>query len=137
MKNIKNIKKRKMGGRKKGYIAILAVLVLLSVTGSLAAALVMLSIGSNQSVEALRRGEQALFFSESCAEEALLQIARDPDYASGNFRLPEGECGVSVEKDGMDYAIRAVGNGENYKRSLIVEVTLGDSEINATSWKEE
>jgi len=68
----------------KGYIAILAVLVLLTVTGGIATTLLLTSIGEVQSVEALRQGEQALLFSESCLEEGLLRIIRDPDYSGEN-----------------------------------------------------
>jgi hypothetical protein len=132
-----NVRQKNNCKTKSGYIAILAVLVLLSVTGGLAAALTALSIGSNQSAEALRQGDRALFFSESCAEEVLLQIVRNPDYSGGNFQLPEGECETVVEKNESTYIIQAAGSSDDYKRRLAVEASLEASKIVATSWREE
>jgi|GEM_PF-1751509 len=123
--------------RKKGYIAILAVLVLLTVTGGAAATLILLSTGSNQAAEALRSGEHALFFSESCLEESLRQIILDPNYTGGNFQIPEGECETNVENNGGNYTIHALGKGAQYKRGVVAEALLGAEKMEITSWKEE
>jgi hypothetical protein len=127
----------KIFSNQKGFMMILAVLLLLAVTGGLALTLSLLSIGSNQSEGALWNGEQALFFSESCLEEGLLRIKKEADYSGGTFQLPEGECELGVEKNGFSYSITAVGKGTDYQRSLRAEALLDASGIHVSSWREE
>jgi len=121
----------------KGYIAILAVLVLLTVTGGIATTLLLTSIGEVQSVEALRQGEQALLFSESCLEEGLLRIIRDPDYSGENFEIPQGACEVTVEKNEEEYIIQAAGKNAPFERRVIAEAVFGAEELQVVNWKEE
>lgn len=121
----------------KGYITILAVLVLLAVTGAMATTLTLISIDANKTEEALRQGEQALLFSESCLEEGLLQIIRNPAYSGENFTMPQGGCEVTVEKNNEEYTIHATGKNAKFERSLAVNAVINVSELQVTSWKEE
>ncbi len=122
---------------KSGYVVIVAALVLLAVTGGMAAAITMLSVGANQSAEALRQGEQALLFSESCMEEGILRLIRDYDYAGDNFHINGRECEVGVEKDGDDHVIRAEAANNKFARAVKAMVLLSESEISIRSWKEQ
>lgn len=125
---------------KKGYVAILAALMLLAVTGTIASVLIFSSIGTSQLAESLRRGEAALLLSESCAEEIFLRIMRDAEgdfEGTHTFSLPAGECSVSVTKEGTDYAIQAIGGDEKYERNVAIETTFDGTVLQVNSWKED
>lgn len=115
----------------------LAVLVLLVVTGGIATTMMLVSTDGIQSGEALRNGEQALLFSESCLEEGMLQVIHDPTFEGKNFSIPQGDCEVVVEKNGEIYTIRATGKNTRFEKSVVVEAVLGVEKLEATSWKEE
>src|SRR3990172_1857394 len=113
----------------KGYVTILAALVLLAVTGAIATTLTLVSIDANKAEEALRQGEQALLFSESCLEEGLLQIIRDPNYVGESFKMPQGNCEVTAEKNNETYTIRATGKNAGFERNVMAKAILDVSEL--------
>ena len=117
----------------------LAVLVLLVVTGAAAGVLVFASIDTTQSAQAFVDGDNALFFSESCLEESFVQIIRNPDYAEKNFQLPDGDCEINIEKNNTAYVIHAIGkiSDSKYQHGVVVEVSLDGTKLNVVSWKEE
>lgn len=121
----------------KGYMTIVTVLVLLAVTGSIAATLTFVSIDATQSAEALRQGDQALLFSESCLEEVLLQIARDPAYSGKNFAMPQGSCEVTVAESGGTYDIHVVGKNDKFERGVAATAILDLAGVKISNWKEE
>jgi hypothetical protein len=121
----------------KGYVSILAALILLVVTGGIATTMLLVSSDNLRSGEALRQGEQALLLSESCLEEGLLRIIRDPAYAGENFAIPQGECAVGVEKEGETYIVRATGGNAQFGRHVVAEAVLDGLGLQVNSWKEE
>jgi len=126
---------------KKGYMAIVTVLVLLAVTAGIASTLTFFSLDKAQGEDALSKGQQALYFSESCAEEGMLRTihATDPTtYAGDTFTIPQGECDVMVTDDNGAYTLHAVG-GKNghYVRGVAVEFALDIDKLRVTDWKEE
>jgi hypothetical protein len=121
----------------KGYITILATLILLAVTGGIATALLFSSTDTIQAQEVLRQGDQALLFSESCLEDGLLQITRNPDYKGSNFEMPQGHCEVAVEKNDTNYIVQAIGKNAKFERKVIAEVSLDLTGLKINSWREE
>lgn len=121
----------------KGYMTILAALALLVVTGGIATALMFSSIDASSSQEALRKGDQALLFSESCAEEGLLQIAKNQNYGGGNFDFPQGSCEVAVENNSGTYIVSATGKNDYFEKKLVAEAVLDADKLRVTNWKEE
>ncbi len=120
----------------KGYVTILAALVLLAVTGGIAFTLTTVSIDALEAGEALRQGEQALFFSDACLEEGMLQIIRDPATTGKNIQMPTGSCEISIEKSSDEYTINAVGKNGAFRRAIEAKASLGVTQLNITSWKE-
>jgi type II secretory pathway component PulK len=121
----------------KGYMAIVTVLVILAVTGGIAAALTFLSIDANQAEQSRQRGNQARLFSEACLEAGYLDIVRDQNYSGSNFQMPEGECQVTVALDNGTYTVHALGKGEAYERSVSGQVVMDPDKLRVVSWKEE
>lgn len=125
---------------KKGYLAIVTVLVLLAVTVGIASTLTFFSIDQARSEDALVKGQQALYFSESCAEEGMLRTKRATDpttYPGEIFSLPQGECEVSVSNDSGTYTLHALGKNDNYQRGIAATFTLETDKLKVSDWKEE
>ncbi len=120
-----------------GYVTILAVLVLLAVTGGIATALLISSTDAMQSQEAFRQGDQALLFSEGCLEEGLLQITKDPTYSGKTFSMPQGTCEVTVENNNGIYTIHATGKNTKFEKSVVAEASLIAEKLQIANWREE
>ena len=121
----------------KGYITILAVLVLLAVTGGIATTLIFSSTDNIQGQDALERGDQALLFSESCLEEGLLQIIKDPTYSGKNFTMPQGDCEVIVESNNGIYTVHATRKNAKFEKSIVASANLDAEKLTVVSWREE
>ncbi|KKR21921.1 MAG: hypothetical protein UT50_C0002G0012 [Candidatus Moranbacteria bacterium GW2011_GWA2_39_41] len=121
----------------KGYVTILAVLVLLAVTSGIATTLIFSSTDAVESRESLRQGSQALLFSEACLEEGLLQIIKDPTYSSETFTMPQGDCEIAVENNSGIYIIHATGKNAKFEKSVIAQVNLDAEKLIVLSWREE
>jgi len=126
---------------KKGYMAIVTVLVLLAVTVGIASTLTFFSLDKAQSQDALAKGQQALYFSESCAEEGMLRTihATDPTTYSGDtFTIPQGQCEVTVANDSGTYTLHAIGGKDGqYVRGVAIDFALDVDKLRVINWKEE
>ena len=121
----------------KGYMAVFTVLILLAVTAGIASTLTFVSMDNAESQDAISKGQQALYFSESCAEEAILRVIHDQTYSGGTFDLPQGQCEVSVSSDNGTYSLQALGKNENYQKHIAVQFILQAEKIQVVDWKEQ
>jgi len=124
----------------KGYMAIVTVLVLLAVTAGIASTLTFFSLDKAQGEDALTQGQQALYFSESCAEEGLLRTIHAPDpttYAGDTFQIPQGECDVTVTDNNGTYTLHALGKNDQYQRGVTADYVLNTGKLQVSDWKEE
>lgn len=123
-----------------GFIAILTVILLLAFSLSLTVAVTYLSIGESQSAFALSRGEEALSFTEGCAEDALLQAKRNVNYTGGDYSYLGGVCSVVVTVNGTTWTVDVSGTKDTFTRSvqIIFEYVLGTpNTLVLTSWLEQ
>lgn len=121
---------------KKGYVAILVVLIIAAVGILLAVTISLIGVGGVQSSLALSQGEQSLDFSEGCAEDALLKLWTSASYAGGNITRPEGTCTITVASSSNVYTITAGTTATNYARTVQVVVTRATSTLAVSSWTE-
>jgi hypothetical protein len=120
---------------RKGYIAILAVIIIAVAGLALATMVSLIGLGELQSSLSLSNGESTLHFVESCAEDALLK-SRDYYYAGGNITRPEGTCTVSVAKNGTTWTITASTAATNYVRTVQVVIVRGTASMTISRWRE-
>lgn len=121
---------------KKGFIAMTTVLILSVVVVTIVTTVSLLSIGESQSAFALMKGEDALQFSEGCAEDALQRIRADESYAGGTFSRPEGMCVIGVSQEGNTWTITAYSDTADYMRNIQVVFERTVTGIVLTSWRE-
>ncbi len=122
-----------------GFIALFTVLALLVFCLSMTFATVYLSIDGSQEGWMSARGEDALQFSEGCAEDALLLSIRDENYDGGSYEYMGGECSVDISKDGAVWTADVVGTKNGFTRSIriVFDYVVGPpGSITLQSWLE-
>lgn len=124
-----------MNNAPRGYIALLAVLVIFVFSLSLATAVAYFSIDEAQSAFALAEGEAAAVLADGCAEDALLQAGRNPDYAGGTGAFLQGTCSVEVAKDGVAWTLDVSGARLGYGHRLHIEIEMTVPPV-LKSWQE-
>ena len=125
-------------GRQRGYIALLAVMIV--GTAATAIALALLTIGADSQRAALieQQSKQARALAVACGEEALQQIHDNAAFSgTNNLSLGQGTCSYTVVvTSGTVRTVTAVGTVGNVARNLQISVTIGTSSISITSWQE-
>lgn len=122
----------------RGYIALLAVLIVGAATTAISLALLTTGTDSQRTSIAFRGGVQARQLASACAEEAL-QVLHDntSSTASGNLTLSTGSCTYTITNTGTSTrSITATGTSNSVVRKLTVGVTIGASSISVASWSE-
>jgi hypothetical protein len=122
---------------KKGYVTISIVLILLVVTIGMSVAVSFLSAGSVLTSQSWQKGETAFFQADSCMEEGLLRLKKDPFYASGDVSFPNGTCHINIDNQSGVYTLKVYFSGaDKYWRSIEAEATLVDGVFVVSNWKE-
>ena len=122
---------------KKGYVAISMVLILLVVTAGIASAELFLSTGNSKNFETRNFGEQALYSSEACLEEALKHLKNDPLYSGGEVSFPQGTCHNSIENNSGEYVLQVYFSYDKpYWRPIEAHVENVAGVFKIISWKE-
>lgn len=126
--------------KRKGFIALFAVLALLVFSLSFTLGVTYLSIGGGQEGLAIAQSAGARALVDGCAEDALLRSIRDENYTGEEQDLLGGVCTVSIQKDGTTWTMSVSGTQNEYTRSLeiVFEYTLGPpNTLMLTSWQEQ
>jgi type II secretory pathway component PulK len=122
----------------KGYVALLAVLIV--GVAATAIALVLLTTGADSQRSGLiaQQSKQARSLAVACSEEAL-QIVHDNIAFSGTNNLSQGQgsCTYTVTVNtGTTRTIVVSGTVGNVVKKIQAYVTIGSSSISVTSWQE-
>jgi len=123
---------------KKGYVALITVLITGAIGVAIATSLLLLGLGSSRTSFALEQSNQAKALANACAEEALQQI-RDstPFTGTGSLTLGQGTCGYTVVNDGGENrTVTASGTVGTVVRKIKIIVNTINPAINLTSWQE-
>lgn len=111
-------------GNTTGAIALTAMIVLGSVVAMIAFSVIALDISGHQNLLQMNESERLFINADGCAEEALLQLSRDENYAGGSYDIDSASCSVSVSGSGDVRYISADVNKDSYHHSLNLEVQL-------------
>lgn len=124
---------------KKGFIAVVTVLIISVVVLAVAVTVTLLSIGEAQSSLSLFKGEDNLSFVEGCAEDVMLKIRASSTYNGASITRPEGTCLITYNAGGggpVNWDITVTSQSVDYKRSIRVILTRNPTGIILSSWKE-
>lgn len=124
--------------RSKSGHALVSVLFfsLIAVTIS-SAAVIVLGVNSLSTTK-LQRGDLALSIAESGAEEAVLQLIRDPSYTgTGGTPLAVGDGNVVISVSGTGpIIVDSEGQVDNFVRTVRVTLDYNDAILSILSWEE-
>lgn len=129
----------------KGVAALPAVLIITLVIVEISITVAFLSFYLNQGVGELSMSNGALYFAESGAYDAILNIQRDLNFEEVSSTISFGsgkEAEVTVQKDvpsaGEDTII-SIGKYKSTRKKVRVVVAIDQStgEVSVESWKEE
>ena len=112
----------------QGFILIIAVLVISSL---LSVVLISMSLGALTKLETTTvalTGMHTKLHTEGCAEEALIQINRDPDYAGGTVNFNGGTCTINISGS-YSKILDISGTLNTYTHTLQIVVTLDPLQI--------
>lgn len=120
----------------RGYIALIAVVIVVAVTLAIGLSMNLLSISETQ-VGLLRQRSVASFATaDACLNEAYLRLMRDAAYAGGNLNLAQGSCTIAVVSLGADRTVTVTSDVGGVSRRIEGMVTISGSTVTQISWKE-
>jgi hypothetical protein len=121
---------------KKGYIAIASVLVISAFLVAVVISLAILSVSEMQMSLSPVKSEDALRLAESCAEDTLLRVNKNPAYTVSSLSIPLGTCTITMSSVGANYTLAVDATKDGYNKKIQVLATRASSGISITSWKE-
>lgn len=124
--------------KNKGFVTLIAVLVVSAIGSAVAISLILLGIGASRTSFSLEQSYQAKTLSDTCAELALQQV-RTYSYYSGSSSasLGKGSCDYTVTNDGGNIrTITASGTVGNVTRRVKIIINKIDPLINTSFWQE-
>lgn len=124
--------------------------ILASVVVFVALGLIVISISAVitiiniQNAYKINLSNQALFYAESGAEEAVLNFVRNPSYNGGTISFGLAPVSVSVNNVSCDNNIynpckrivSAVNNYYGFTRKIEVIISLANNKVSIISWKQ-
>lgn len=120
----------------QGFIALIAVLIIVSVTLSIGLSLNILSINETQSSLIRQNSTQTFGIVDGCAREAYLRVERDNNYAGGSLNIGQGSCIITVVPQGTDRIITIESDVNNSVRKIETSVDVTSSNIFVNYWLE-
>lgn len=116
-------------------IVVLLVFSVIGITITTAAVAGMLAHATTASK--VEMGNRAHAVAESGAENAIIRLIRDPTYTGETLTVGEGNAIVTVTGDTSTKTIVSHGVHNDFSRSIRLTVTITDTAVTVTSWKEE
>lgn len=143
---------RKKINNQGGYIALIAILIIVAVTLAVGISMSLLGVGQTQASFTEQQSRQSFHLADSCLEEAIWQLKKNSSYAgNNNLNLSEGSCNITVEAkmiscDMSKYYTAKTSNNyrmiyitsdvNNIIRNLVAEINLSGNNFILDCWKE-
>lgn len=108
----------------RGVVMIITVIIIMAVISIIVIQTALTSLSLINISQVNSRGQEVKNQSESCLQEALVQIHRDDTYSGGLFTLGTGTCNVIVSGVDNNRSIQVLGSRENFSYPLNIEITL-------------
>jgi len=124
------MKKNNSGGF---ALVILMFLMVLAVT-VITAAVSLMILGSSSST-LLISGDSAKSIADSCIENAIIRIIRNPAYSGESLDMNEGSCQISVTGS-TNKTVAAEANYGDKKKKVEVNLNLNNNIVSLISWKD-
>lgn len=123
---------------KRGYIALMSVLIMGAVGIAIIVSTILLGIDASKNSLLIDKSNQARILASSCAEEALEQIADlSVTTGSGSLSLGLGTCSfIITSQNGQNITVNSTGLVDTITRKIKVIVASTTPIITISSWQE-
>lgn len=127
---------RVSNNNQQGYIALIAVIIIVAATLAISLSLNVLSIGETESGLIKQQSVQAFGIADTCMQEAYLQLERDSGYTGASLNVGEGSCAILVTDAGTDELITVTATLKDIQRKHESLVTVNGNQVTVQYWKE-
>ncbi|HDZ54821.1 MAG TPA: hypothetical protein ENI19_03095 [Candidatus Nealsonbacteria bacterium] len=119
----------------KGFIALMAVLIILGIVLMIGLSISFLSIGEVSMSLQKSQSSQAHYLASLCAEDALMKLKEDLNYPGGEtINIENGSCQIlSIEGN---WTIKVSASFQNQTRKIAIMINQISPEIIIDSWQE-
>jgi hypothetical protein len=120
---------------KKGFVALITLLILFLISVSLGIGLGFRSISRSKTALSIFYSSRAFYLANLCAEEALMKLKENIYYSGGEtISLNEGSCEILPIKG--NWTIKTIGNFKNHTKRVKIIVNQVNPEISIQFWQE-
>ena len=127
-----NIKKHQ-----SGYIALIAIVIIVAVTLGISLSLNIISIGESQSGLIKQQSVESFGLVDSCLQEAYLRLKRDGAWTGTTLNLGQGSCNITVSSLGSQRTIAVSADVNNVIRQVASGITLNGGAVQVDFWEEQ
>ena len=135
MKNLNKLAKRRDHELGKGQ-ALITLLFFTVIAVTICSAAVTILMTNSLSGTKLQQGLIAYEIAKSGAENAKLQLLRNPDYTGEVVTIGEGTATIQVNSDSGTFTIISTGQAGNFKRKAQVTATYSNYVLTFSTIKE-
>jgi len=118
-----------------GYIALIAVLIVVVTTLAIGLSLNSLSIGETESGLLAQQSVQSQALADSCLQEAYQKLRLDPLYAGESLNLGLGSCNISIIDSAPDYTVTVEAEVSSIITKAASDVTVTGQNIAVNHWQ--
>ncbi|MCH7492610.1 hypothetical protein IID19_03410 [Patescibacteria group bacterium] len=120
----------------RGYIALIAVIIILSVTLAISLTMNVLSVDETKTGLLKQQSAQSFAVADACMREAYLRVKRDNSYTGGNLNIGVGSCTIVVSSLGDTRTIIVDSDVNGIQRQLESQVTIVGNTLDLDYWQE-
>jgi len=120
----------------QGYIALIAVIIIVAATLAISLSLNILSIGETQAGLIKQQSVQVFGIADTCMQEAYLRLERESEYSGASLNINDGSCAIIVTDAGADKLIVVTAALQDIQRKLESLVTVNGNQVTVQYWKE-
>lgn len=124
-----------MQHKRPGAAVLILVLVLGAVSIAIGASIALGSIGEISMGYSDVQSKITLSLTDSCAEEALIELRSSLSYAGATLVYSEGSCIITVTNNGALKQIDIVATAGRWTERAVLQVDVSGSRLAITDWK--
>lgn len=125
--------------KKKTYFeegqALVILLIFMIIALTVTSAGVMVVLVNSISSSSISQSQEVYFIAESGIEDALLRLARDPNYGGENVTVGSGTTAVTIS-GGSTKTITSTATLGNFKKQIVASASYNNYVWSVNSWKE-
>ena len=125
----------KIKNNQQGYIALIAVLIIVVATLAIGLSINSLSIGETQSGLLVQQAVQSQSIADSCMDEAYQKLRFDGAYVGESLNIGQGSCTITVIPSGPDYIITVRSDVNDIITKLESSITASGNNITVNYWQ--